>query len=105
VTPAEADVGVMPFGLGKLTDLLHERECFPEIAESKRALDAVCVIAQFPIRRLCLEAQGFIPRKWWNAPTIRRARLLGESFGHVACLQTDYWGNRGSRRIRCRASR
>jgi hypothetical protein len=45
VTPAEADVGVMPFGLGKLTDLLHEGECFPEIAESKRALDAVGVIA------------------------------------------------------------
>jgi hypothetical protein len=51
VTPAEADVGVMPFGLGKLTDLLHEGECFPEIAESKRALDAVGVIAPTMGRR------------------------------------------------------
>src|SRR6516164_7563986 len=44
-TPAETDVGVMPFGLGKLTDFLHKGECLPEIAESKRALDAVGVIA------------------------------------------------------------
>ena len=50
MTPAEADVGVMRFGLGKLTDLLHEGECFPEIAESKRTLDAMGIIAQFPIR-------------------------------------------------------
>jgi len=40
VTPAEADIGVMAFGLGKLADPLHEGERFPEIAESKRALDS-----------------------------------------------------------------
>ena len=45
VTPAEADIGVMTFGLGELPDPLHEAECFPEIAESKRALDAVGVVA------------------------------------------------------------
>src|SRR5438034_11555568 len=100
----------MPFGLGKLTDLLHEGECFPKIAESKCALDAVGVIAQFPIRRLCLEAQGFIPRKWWNAATTRRACLLGESFGHALVSKPTIGVTAGraigdrSRRIRCRAS-
>jgi hypothetical protein len=51
-TPAETDIGVMAFALGKLADLLHEGERFPEIAESKRALDAVGFIAQLPIRSL-----------------------------------------------------
>src|SRR5438128_6027258 len=82
-SPAEADVGVMAFGLGKLADALHEGERLPEIAESKRALDAVGVIAQLPIGRLRLEAQGFITRKWRNTAATRRACLLGESFGHV----------------------
>jgi hypothetical protein len=40
----------MAFGLGKLADPLHEGERFPEIAESKLALDAVGIIAQLPIR-------------------------------------------------------
>ena len=35
VTPAEADVGVVAFGLGKFTDFLKKSECFPEIAKSK----------------------------------------------------------------------
>src|SRR5215831_8476256 len=47
VTPAEADIRVMAFGLGKLADALHEGERLPEIAEAKRALDAVSVVAQF----------------------------------------------------------
>src|SRR5262245_3921553 len=34
VTPAEADIGVMAFGLGQLADALHEGERLPEIAES-----------------------------------------------------------------------
>jgi hypothetical protein len=55
-TPAETDIGVMAFALGELADLLHEGKRFPEIAESKRALDAVGFIAQLPIRSLRLEA-------------------------------------------------
>jgi len=35
VTPAEADVGVMAFGLGEFTDFLNKGERFPEIAKSK----------------------------------------------------------------------
>jgi hypothetical protein len=42
----------MAFALGELADLLHEGKRFPEIAESKRALDAVGFIAQLPIRSL-----------------------------------------------------
>ena len=66
-SPAEADVGVMAFGLGKLADPLHEGERFPEIVESKCALDAAGFIAPLPIRSLALEAQGFITRKRRNA--------------------------------------
>jgi hypothetical protein len=35
----------MAFGLGKLADPLHEGERFPEIVESKCALDAMGIIA------------------------------------------------------------
>jgi len=52
----------MSFGFGKLADPLHEGERFLEIAKSKRALDAAGIIAQFPLRRLALETQGFITR-------------------------------------------
>jgi hypothetical protein len=44
VTPAEADVRVMAFGLGKLTDFLNKGERFPEIAESKGPLDAMGIV-------------------------------------------------------------
>jgi hypothetical protein len=44
VTPAEADVGVMAFGLGEFTDFLNKSECFPEIAKSKGPLDAVGIV-------------------------------------------------------------
>jgi hypothetical protein len=30
----------MTFGLGEFLDPLHERKCFAEVAESKRAFDA-----------------------------------------------------------------
>src|SRR3981081_1647335 len=48
----------MTFALGKLADLLHEGKRFPEIAESKCALDAAGSLAQRPTRSLRLEAQG-----------------------------------------------
>ena len=41
ITPAEADVRVMAFCLGKLTDILNKAECFPKIVESNGPLDAV----------------------------------------------------------------
>jgi hypothetical protein len=63
----------MAFGLGKLADPLHAGERFPEIAESKCALDAAGFIAQLPIRSLALEAQGFITRKRRNAAATWRA--------------------------------
>jgi len=45
ITPTEADVGVMAFGLGKLTDFLNKGERFSEIAESKGPLDAVGIVS------------------------------------------------------------
>src|ERR1700681_1075935 len=87
VTPAEADVGVMAFGLGELTDFLNKGERFPEIAESKRALDAVGIVSQLPIGSLCLQALGFITREWRDAAATRRACLLGECLGHILVLK------------------
>src|SRR5258708_39441044 len=56
-TPAETDIGVMAFGLGELADLLHEGKRFPEIAESKCALDAAGVIAPPPTATPLMGAQ------------------------------------------------
>jgi hypothetical protein len=47
-TPAETAIGVMAFALGELADLLHEGKRFPEIVESRCALDAAGFIAQLP---------------------------------------------------------
>jgi len=41
ITSAEADVGVMAFCLGKLTNFLNKAPRFPEIVESNGPLDAV----------------------------------------------------------------
>src|SRR5258708_27595684 len=108
-TPAETDIGVMAFGLGELADLLHEGKRFPEIAESKCALDAAGFIAQLPIGSLRLEAQGLIAPQRRNAAATRRACFLGERLGHVLGSQ-PYRGSRraGSDRSppkRCPASR
>jgi hypothetical protein len=68
---------------GKFTGLLHEGECFLEIAESKCVLEAAGIIAQLPIGSLRLQAQGFLTRKWRHAAATGRASLVGESLGHV----------------------
>jgi hypothetical protein len=50
ITPAEADVWVMAFCLGKLTDFPNNAERFPEIVESNGPLDAV---ARPPLAIVC----------------------------------------------------
>ena len=110
VTPAEADVRVMAFGLGKLTEFLNKGERFPEIAESKGPLDAMSIVTQLPIGSLYLEVLGFITREWRDAAATRGACLLGERLS-CSCPQANYQGNRGrtlidrSPRTRSRASR
>src|SRR5207302_4280364 len=66
-TPAETDIGVMAFGLGELADLLHEGKRFPEIVESKCALDAAGFIAPLPIGSPRMEAQSLIAPERRNA--------------------------------------
>src|SRR5262245_37241558 len=111
VTPAEADIGVMAFGLGELADPLHEGERLPEIAESKRALDAVGVIAQLPIRSLLLKTYRFFARKRRDAAAARRAGFFREGLGHLDCCNLTIKVNGRqvvsdqSPRTRCRASR
>src|SRR5215471_19612855 len=108
VTPAEADIRVMTFGLGELPDPLHERKCLAEITESKRAFDAVSVVTQLPIRRLLLQTQRFIARQRRNAAATRRAGFFREGFGHGARSLSTSWGQSvsdRSPRTRYRASR
>src|SRR5450830_1164636 len=83
ITPAETDVGVMAFGLGKLTNILNKGESFQEVAESKSALDSPGIVTQLPIGNLRLKALGFITRKWRDSAATRRARLLGQRRGHI----------------------
>src|SRR5256886_16554198 len=73
----------MSLAFGQLADPLHEGERFSEIAESKRALDTMGVIAQLPIRSLRLQAQRLIARQRRNTAATRRAGLLNEGVGHV----------------------
>jgi len=85
VTPAEADVGVMAFGLSEFTNLLDKGPCFAKVAEPEGPLDTMSVVAEFPVRGLRTEAFGFLASEWWDAATAGRACFLGKSFGHV-CL-------------------
>ena len=87
VTPAEADVGVMAFGLGELTDFLNKGERFPEIAESKSAFDAVGIVCQLPIGSLCLQALGS-SRVSGGMPPRQGVHVLGERFAHVLVPKT-----------------
>jgi hypothetical protein len=77
----------MSFGFGKLADPLHEGERFPEIAKSKRAIDAAGIIAQFPLRRLDLETQSFIARKRRDAAATKACRFSPRGSRSCGCLQ------------------
>ena len=73
----------MTFGLGEFADFLNKSgECFPEIAESKPPLDAVGIVSQLPIGRLCLKALGFITRERRDATATGRANSMGQARGH-----------------------
>ena len=83
VTPAETDVGVVPFGFSQVADVANKAERFPKIAEAEGSFDTVAVIAQFPIRRLRLKPLRFRMCKWRNTTATRSAFLLGESLDHI----------------------
>jgi hypothetical protein len=52
IAPAEADIGMMAFGLGELANLLYECERLAEVPEMEGPLDAAAVIQQ------CLRASA-----------------------------------------------
>src|SRR6266404_541526 len=98
----------MAFALGELADLLHEGKRFPEIVESKCALDAAGFVAQLPIRSLLLKTQRFIACKRRDAAATRRAGSFREGLGHVAISNVTNKRRAvsdRSPRTRCRASR
>ena len=47
VTPAEADIRVVPFGFSQVADVANKVERCPKITEMERSFDAVAIIAQF----------------------------------------------------------
>jgi hypothetical protein len=82
VTPAEADVRVMAFGLSQVTYVSNETERLLKIAKAVGSFDTVAIIAQFPIRRLRLKPLRFRMRERRNAAATRGAFLIGESLDH-----------------------
>jgi hypothetical protein len=91
IAPAEADVGVMAFGLGEFADFPNKSERFPEISESKGPLDAMGVVTKLPIGSLSLEPLGFISRERRDAAAARRAYFLGKNFAHNRGPRANFW--------------
>src|SRR5262249_14182144 len=60
VTPAEADIRVMAFGLGEFPDPMHEAQCLAEITESKRPFDAAGIGTPLPKPRRLLQHHRII---------------------------------------------
>ena len=83
VTPAEADIGVVPFGFSQLTDVANKAERFSKIAEVEGSFDTMAVIVQFPIRSLRSKVLRFREREPRNTAATRSAFFLGEGLGHV----------------------
>src|SRR5262249_15285726 len=83
VAPAEADIGVMTFGFSQITHASNKSQRFLKIAEAKGAVDAVAIIAQFPIWSLRSKKLCFLMRERCDAAATRGAFLFGKVFGHA----------------------
>ena len=90
MAPAEADVGVMPFGLGEFAHLLNEAECFSKIAKSKCPLDSMGIIAQLPSGDFCLKPLRFVRGERRNPAAARRAGSFGQRVGHGVLLPESH---------------
>src|SRR5262249_33526152 len=84
--PAEADIRVMPLGLGELANPLHKSQRLPEIPEAETALEASRLIEQLPFRGLGAKVFGLIASQRRNPAAARRARLLSKVSGHRVLL-------------------
>ena len=62
VAPPEADIGVMPFGLGEFADFLHEAERLAEVLKPERVLDLAGLVAYLPLWNLRMKALGLFRR-------------------------------------------
>src|SRR3569623_90273 len=78
IAPAEGDVGMMTFRLGKGPDPVHVGEGFGEILEFVGALYAAGVRQQLPLRHFAQQAFRFDARKRCDAAAAGYAVLLGE---------------------------
>ena len=45
VTPTEADIGVVPFGVSQVADVANKVERFLKVTEAERSFDTVAIIA------------------------------------------------------------
>ena len=94
VTPAETDVGVVPFGFSQVADVANKAERFPKIAEAEGSFDTVAIIVQFPIRSLRPKMLRFCQRERRKVSASRGAFLLGERLGHGFAPPTQRGGER-----------
>jgi hypothetical protein len=77
VTPAEAEIRVVPFGFSQVADVANKVERCPKITEMERSFDAVAIIAQFPVRSLRSKVLRIREREPRNASATGGALLLG----------------------------
>jgi hypothetical protein len=67
----------MALGFGEVTDLLHERQGFPEVSKPEGALDPMCFVHQRPFWCLPPQFLGLLSRERRHTAAAGRAGLLG----------------------------
>ena len=72
VAPAEANVGMMPFSLREIGDVLHEGERCDKFLNLSRC---AAFVKDAPLRRLMLMRSDLLRREWRDTPTTGCAGL------------------------------
>ncbi len=70
---------MMASRLRELADVLDENKRLAKIAQPEVSLDPASVIAQLPLRRLRLEALGFLSRQRWDTAAAGGAGSISKS--------------------------
>jgi hypothetical protein len=70
---------MMALRLRELADVLDENKRLAKIAQPEVSLDPASVIAQLPLRRLRLEALGFLSRQRWDTAAAGGAGSISKS--------------------------
>jgi hypothetical protein len=77
---------MMPLGFCEVTDFLHKKERLKKVSEAKGTLDAVGVIHDCPMWRLCMKTFGLIAGKGRDATTARSTSFFSKRLCHEDSL-------------------